>query len=71
METGFAKKKDEWRVVNGLLPCKATPRVSASEIIQRKANIYNPRVWPRMGDPSYYGERVTLYIWIILRKDLL
>ena len=48
--------------------CKAEPRVSASEIIQRKVNPHSPRISPKMGKPSYYEERVTRHL-IIFRKN--
>lgn len=46
----------------GVFTCKAKPRVSASETIQRKAKPCDPRVLLRMGEPVYCGEKVTLYI---------
>lgn len=38
------RKKDEQRVVSGVFTCKARPRVSASEVTQRKGRPTTPGI---------------------------
>lgn len=44
MMGALQRKKDEQRVVSRVFTCKARPRVSASEVIQRKGKPYNPGI---------------------------
>ena len=47
------------------------PRVSTSEVLQRKGKPHNLRVLLIMGESTYCGERVTYIHLIILRRYLL